>query len=78
MGIYEFNILSFKEKGNTVFNQGSFVDVVIEGNLKYALYALDMFWVEVVYNVPENKIADIRSFITGNTLNRYSNLPKEL
>lgn len=77
MGIYDFNILSDHEKYDTVFTIGQFVDTVTEGDTKYALYALSYFWVEVVYNAPNNKITGISSFVEGDKLNRYSNVPKK-
>ena len=78
MGIYDFNILSDHDKYDTVFTKGKFVDTVTEGETKYVLYALSYFWVEVVYNAPDNKITGISSFVGGKTLDRYSNVPKQL
>jgi len=59
MGIYEFNIMSMHDNGHKTFNEGQFVDTVIEGNIKYALYSLSYFWVEVKYDSPRNKIIGI-------------------
>ena len=66
------------DKGNKTFNEGQFVDTVIEGNTKYALYSLSNFWVEVKYDSPSNKIIGISSFVSGDTLNRYSNVPNKI
>ncbi len=74
MGIYEFNILTDHDKYDTVFSKGQFVDAVTEGKTKYALYSISKFWVEVVYNTPKNEIQGICSFVSGEKLNRYSNL----
>ena len=41
---------------------------------KCNLYAIDMFFVEVVYNPVKNKIVEFRSFKTGHLLDKYSNL----
>jgi len=46
--------------------------------IKYALYAVSMFWVEVTYNAKDNRITGINSFVSGDTLDKYSNVPKEL
>ena len=46
--------------------------------IKFALYAVSMFWVEVTYNAMDNKITGIKSFVGGVTLDKYSNVPKEL
>lgn len=74
MGIYEFNILSEHNKYDTVFTKGQFVDTVTEGRIKYALYSVSKFWVEVEYFEPSNKVKGISSFVSGDKLNRYSNL----
>ena len=78
MGIYDFNILSEHDQYDTVFNKGQFVDTVTKGEIKYALYAVSMFWVEVTYDAKDNRITGIKSFVGGGTLNKYSNVPKEI
>ena len=78
MGIYEFNILSEHDKYDLVFTKGQFVDTVKHKKFKYALYSVSKFWVEVVYNANTNKITGISSFVSGATLDKYSNLPNEL
>ena len=75
MGIYNFNILSDHEKYDVVFTKGQFVDSVKEGRITYVLYSVSKFWVEVMYDAPTNKILEIGSFISGKTLDRYSNVP---
>lgn len=75
MGIYEFNSLCDHDKYDKVFTQGQFVDTVSEGNIKYVLYSLSYFWVEIKYDSTSNKIIGILSFVGGDTLNRYSNVP---
>ena len=77
-GIYEFNNLSKHDKFDQVFTQGQFVYTVSEGEIKFALYSLSYFWVEVRYHSPSNKIFGIYSFVGGETLNRYSNIPDEI
>jgi hypothetical protein len=47
MTFYEYKILSEDDQYNTVFKIGKFLDIVIEGNSKYVLYAIDKFFVEV-------------------------------
>ena len=77
MGVYDFNILSEHDQYDIVFTKGKFVDTITKGKTKYTLYAVSMFWVEVIYNVKDNKITGIKSFIGGDTLDKYSNVPKE-
>jgi hypothetical protein len=78
MTLYEFNILDEQNKYDTVFNKGQFVDSINKGLTKYALYSISMFWVEVVYNSETNKITGISTFIGGASLDKYSNMPKEI
>ena len=69
--LYEFNLLPHQEQYNIIFNEGIFLDNRIEGDLSYALYAIDRFYVEVTYNNKENKIKGKKAFITGEILDRY-------
>lgn len=78
MGIYDFNILTKHDKYDITFTEGRFVDTVCEGHIKYALYSLSYFWVEIKYDYPINKIIGISSFVCGDTLNRYSNVPNKI
>ena len=78
MGIYDFNTLSEHDRYDILFTKGQFVDTVSEGDIKYALYSLSYFWVEIEYDSPRNKIIGISSFVAGDTLNRYSNVPKTI
>ncbi|WP_299159370.1 hypothetical protein [uncultured Eudoraea sp.] len=41
MTLYEYKMLSEDEQYDTVFSKGKFLDIVIEGNTKYVLYAID-------------------------------------
>lgn len=77
MGIYDFNILTEHDKYDVVFNEGQFVDVVKDGKIKYVLYSLSYFWVEIEYLVSSNKLVNISSFVAGDSLNRYSNVPNQ-
>ena len=74
MGIYEFNISTNKDKYYTVFTKGQFVDTVSKEDLKYVLYYVHMFWVEIIYDDSNNKITGLKSFLSGDILNKYSNL----
>ncbi|WP_149275624.1 hypothetical protein [Pareuzebyella sediminis] len=78
MGIYDFNILSEHDRYDILFTKGQFVDTVSEGHLRYALYSMSYFWVEVQYHALENKVIGISSFVAGKTLDRYSNVPKTI
>jgi len=52
--------------------------IVIEGNTKYVLYAIDKFFVEVQWNIEKDEIVGKGEFKSGATLDRYSNVPKEI
>lgn len=74
MTLYEFNSLSEHNKYDITFKEGAFLNYRLEDNLRYALYAVDMFFVEVEYNNNKNKIQNVRSFKCGDLLDKYSNL----
>ena len=74
MTLYEFNILNFNDKIAIVWKDADFIDNYIPsfGELEYmSLYAIDKFYVELVYNPSTNKITDVRSFKTGVSLEKY-------
>ena len=39
---------------------------------KINCYAIDMFFVEVVYDAKQNKVTEVRCFKEGNWLDKYS------
>ena len=71
-------MLSEDAQYDTVFSKGKFLDIVIEGNSKFVLYALDMFFVEVVWDNEKDEIICKGTFNDGDSLNKYSNVPKEI
>ena len=74
MKLYEFNLLDINNQMETVNQQGVYLDNHITKDEKFNLYAINMFFVEVCYNSLENKISGIKSFKSGNLLDRYSNI----
>ena len=66
------------DQWDTVFSIGRFLDIVKEGNSKYVLYAIDQFFVEVEWNIENDEIVGKGEFKCGTTLDRYSNVPKEI
>ncbi len=48
--------------------------MVIAGNSRFAVYALFKFFVEVEYNNKENKIIGLKSFVTGEIMEKYAKL----
>ncbi|MGM1055442.1 MAG: hypothetical protein ACQEWG_06110 [Bacteroidota bacterium] len=74
ISLYEFLVLEDREQFDIVFNKGEFIDLQIDGNKRFALYAIDMFFVEVEYNNRRNIITNKTAFVAGEILNKYSNL----
>ncbi len=78
MTLYEYKILSEDDQWDTVFSIDKFLDIIIEGNSKYVLYAIDKFFVEVEWNIEKDEIVGKGEFKCGDTLDRYSYVPKEI
>lgn len=72
MTLYEFNVLELNERMEVVNQQGTFLDNHITKLERCNLYAINKFFVEVVYNADTNTITEIKSFKTGELLNKYS------
>ena len=72
MTLYEFNRLSEKEQIKTVWDIGVFLDNHISKTEALSCYAIDMFFVELVYDVDKNKKVEVRSFKSGWCLDKYS------
>ena len=51
MSLYEFNKLTLEEKQATVWDKGIFLDNNITKDIRINCYAIDKFFVEVVYDV---------------------------
>ncbi len=71
-------MLSEDDQYDTVFSKGKFLDMVIEDTSKFVLYVIDEFFVEVEWNIETDQIVDKGVFKCGDTLDRYSNVPKEI
>jgi len=74
MTLYEFNRLELDEQLKTVWNKGAFIDNYFSIKERCNCYAIDKFFVEVVYDSEQNTITELRSFKTGHLLDKYSNL----
>jgi hypothetical protein len=71
MTLYQFNILGLNERMEAVNQLGIFLDNCVSKTARSNLYAIDMFFVEVVYNPEFNTITEIRSFKYSETMNKY-------
>jgi hypothetical protein len=72
MTLYEFNILDLNERMEAVNQLGAFIDNHLTKSERCNLYAINMFFVEVVYDAEYNTITEIRSFKTGHLLDKYA------
>lgn len=72
LSLHEYQKLTDHDKYDLVFKQGVFIDVYIKSDSRFALYSLFTFFVEVEYQVSQNKIIGIDYFIDGDKLERYT------
>lgn len=70
--LYEFNKLHEQEQYSITFNQGTFLEYLEQKNKKLVLYAVDLFFVQVIYDTTNNKIKSLSAFDTGKRLFKYS------
>ena len=68
----EFNSINLEEKQATVWEKGVFLDNYITKDIKINCYAIDKFFVEVVYDAEHNIITEVRSFKYGHSLDKYA------
>lgn len=72
MTLYEFNILDENDKYQTTWDLGTHIDTAITDTHKINLYSINKFFVEVYYNPETNKLEDIKSFIHGHSMDKYT------
>ncbi len=65
MTLYDFNVLEINERMEVVNQKGRFIDNHVTKSEKCNCYAIDKFFVEVVYDAEHNTITEVRSFKTG-------------
>ena len=70
MTLYEFNSLSDNEKAQAIW-AGAFLLSRDAADLKYSLYSIHDFFVEVTYDPTKNKIVKFQSFKTKRLLEAY-------
>ena len=78
MTLCEYKMYSEDEQYEPVFSKGKFLDIYLRGNTKYVLYAIDMFFVEVIWDNEKDEIIGLGQFKEGDSLDKYSNVPKEI
>jgi len=66
------------EQYDTVFAKGKFLDIYEEGNTKYVLYAIELFFFEAIWGIEKDEIIGKGTFKEGECLDKYANVPKEI
>ncbi|MEJ2113534.1 MAG: hypothetical protein P8X62_07560 [Flavobacteriaceae bacterium] len=66
------HIQSLEEKQAVVCEKGVFLENYVTKDIKINCYAIDKFFVEVVYDGEHNVITELRSFKYGHSLDRYA------
>ena len=62
MTLYEFNSLKLNERMEAVNQYGTFLDNYITKDIQINCYAIDKFFVEIVYDAQHNVITEVWSF----------------
>lgn len=70
--MYDFINLPDEEQLEVVFVKGKCLEIRIEEDKRYLLYAVDLFFVEVEYSCNENSIRRNRAFVYGELLDKYA------
>ena len=71
MTLYEFRLLNDDDQLKAIWDKGIFLENHISKTEKINCYAINMFFVEVVYDAKENKILENRPFKEGHLLDIY-------
>ncbi|WP_278353964.1 hypothetical protein [Chryseobacterium gleum] len=66
LSFYQFTQLAKEEQYHLAFTQGEFIGTSEKGDIKFALYKVFNFYVEVVFDSEENKVVTISSFLKSN------------
>jgi len=69
--LYEFNLLPKEDQHSLVHSKGTFLEVKEIDEVKYVLYGLQQFYVELEYNIPSNSITALTTFMRGIKLDKY-------
>jgi len=72
MTLYLFNRLNTNDQLKVLWESGVFLVNHISKTEIVSCYALNMFFVEVVYDAEENSIIEVRSFKSGHRMDKYA------
>ncbi|MDE3743997.1 hypothetical protein [Maribacter polysaccharolyticus] len=71
---YSYLTLDETAQWKQLWDLGTYLTHIEGDGYKYALYALGEFYVEVKYNLTDNRIVSKKQFRKGKTLHRYLSL----
>lgn len=72
MKLEKFKALLEHDQYDITFKEGDFIEYWLNGNQRFALYAVYKFYVEVEYNVSENRIVKLIGFEEGKLVDKYA------
>ncbi|MGZ3883300.1 MAG: hypothetical protein ACXVP0_18615 [Bacteroidia bacterium] len=67
----EYLNLDFKNRETMLWQNGSFIDSVIENGKTFHLFFMKWFYAEVVISHQEQRITEITAFSKGEALDKY-------
>lgn len=71
VSIDKFNKLSLDEKAWYIWNGATFLHVREDDQFRYNLFYMNHYYIELLYNVDDNRIEKIRAFFTASYLSPY-------
>ena len=74
MTLKDYLSLNRAGQRKALWDHGVFLELRITDGVKYALYAIDLFFVEVTMNNANDSVMDSTAFVDGRMLDKYSNL----
>lgn len=72
MTLVEFSALNENSMIRLVSEKGVFLQHHISKTEMICCYAIELFFVELVYDANTNRLTEIRSFISGKSLDKYA------
>ncbi len=72
MTLHQFNLLDFKEQQKTIWDKGTHLESIVYKEQRIVCYAVDKFFVDVIYDPDKNIISEIYSFKEGDRLDKYT------
>lgn len=72
--LYQFKRLKESDQYVTVWKNGILLDARFDNHLRFLLYQIDSFYVEIKYNCETNELEGLKGFISIRRLIAYLNL----